>query len=30
MMLVFFLGMGGSAMLTALAETPLQIGIGFS
>ena len=28
MMLVFFLGMGGSAMLTALAETPLQIGIG--
>ncbi len=28
MMLVFFLGIGVSAMLTALADTPLQIGFG--
>ena len=28
MMLVFFLGIGTAAVLTALAETPLQIGLG--
>lgn len=28
MMLVFFLGLGVAAILTALAETPLQIGVG--
>ena len=28
MMLVFFLGIGTAAVLTALADTPLQIGLG--
>ena len=28
MMLVFFLGIGAAAVLTALADTPLQIGVG--
>ena len=28
MMLVFFLGIGTAAVLTALAETPLQMGLG--
>jgi MFS family permease len=28
MMAIFFIGIGGSALVTALAQTPLQIGIG--
>ena len=28
MMVIFFIGIGGASMITALAQTPLQIGIG--